>query len=65
MWCNVYCAHLKHYSRLCGVMLIVLISNIIAVCVCNVYCAHLKHYSRLCGVMFIVLISNIIAVCVV
>ena len=60
MWCNVYCAHLKHYSRLCGVMFIVLISNIIAVCV--VFSAHLKHYSHLCGVM---LISNIIAVCVV
>ena len=28
-----YTAHLKHYSRLCGVMFIVLISNIIAVCV--------------------------------
>ena len=49
MWCNAYCAHLKHYSRLCGVMLSVLITNIIAVC----------------GVMLIVLISNIIAVCVV
>ena len=50
MWCNAYCAHLKHYSRLCGVMLIVLISNFI---------------DSLCGVMFIVLISNIIADCVV
>jgi hypothetical protein len=31
VWCNVYCAHLKHYSHLCGVLLIVLISNIIAI----------------------------------
>ena len=29
-WCNAYCAHLKYYSHLCGVMLI---TNIIAVCV--------------------------------